>query len=145
MPTFNQVQKYVRDQGGSIISLRDQVSFIDLGKGDSPQITRWSVPGVAQPTDDFWDGYPELEAPPNRVTQRQLRLAMLQDGNDSDTIIAVIDAGITDPVQNAKAKIELEYAIYFDREHPTVLELAAALGYDTDAKIDELFNRASEI
>jgi hypothetical protein len=73
----------------------------------------------------------------NFVTQRQLRLGLLQSGIDPDTITAMLSS-------NKEASIEWNYATTIDREHPLVIQMGLALG-KTSKEIDDLFRLAKEL
>jgi hypothetical protein len=73
----------------------------------------------------------------NFVTQRQLRLGLLQSGIDPDTITAMLSS-------NKESLIEWNYATTIDREHPLVSQLGLALG-KTSKEIDDLFGMAKEL
>jgi hypothetical protein len=73
----------------------------------------------------------------NFVTQRQLRLGLLQSGIDPDTITAMLSS-------NKAASIEWNYATTIDRQHPLVIQMGSALG-KTSKEIDDLFRLAKEL
>jgi hypothetical protein len=73
----------------------------------------------------------------NFVTQRQLRLGLLQSGIDPDTITAMLSS-------NKESLIEWNYATTIDREHPLVIQMGLALG-KTSKEIDDLFRLAKEL
>lgn len=77
------------------------------------------------------------------ITARQLRLWLLSAGIPAAAIDAQI-AAIPDATQRAAAQIEWEYATQYDRTHPLVAQLGAALGL-TDAQIDEAFRNAASL
>lgn len=87
---------------------------------------------------------PEAPAPvPYRVSQRQLRLAMLAAGINPATITAAINA-ISDPAQKAGAAVEWEYAAWFERQHPLIASLSAGLGLSSE-DVDNLFRAAIRV
>ena len=73
----------------------------------------------------------------NLVTQRQLRLGLLQIGIDPDDMTAMLSS-------NKASLIEWNYATTIDREHPLVSQLGLALG-KTSKEIDDLFGMAKEL
>lgn len=73
----------------------------------------------------------------NLVTQRQLRLGLLQSGIDPDTITAMLSS-------NKEASIEWNYATTIDRQHPLVIQMGLALG-KTSKEIDDLFWMAKKL
>ncbi|MCS6809748.1 MAG: hypothetical protein NZ694_00555 [Tepidimonas sp.] len=80
--------------------------------------------------------------PPQSVTMRQARLALLAAGL-MDDVEATIDA-IPDETQRRAAQIEWEYAQEVQRSSPWVQQLAAGLGL-TDEQLDQLFEQASQL
>lgn len=77
---------------------------------------------------------------PEKVTQRQLRLATSRAGIDLSALIA----SLPDGQAKTEAQIELEYASYILRDAPLVSSLAALAGLD-DAALDSLFIAAGNI
>ena len=73
----------------------------------------------------------------NLVTQRQLRLGLLQSGIDPDVITTML-------ASNKASLIEWNYATTIDREHPLVIQMGLALG-KTSKEIDDLFWMAKEL
>jgi hypothetical protein len=144
MPTLGQIRHYVRSQGGSIPLAKGQVTLVVLSGETTPRIAGWEVPNVAKPSDDFWDGYPSLEDVPQRVSPRQFRLALIAAGVDLANVALAIDA-IPDATAKANALVEWEYANSIERDNPTIAQLAPALGFDTEEKVDNLFINASKL
>lgn len=89
----------------------------------------------APPSDD------ERRAAMPTLTARQFRLGMLFAQITPATIDATI-AAIEDPVERATAQIEWEYATQFERLHPLVTSLSAALGL-TPEYVDNLWSAAA--
>ena len=95
-----------------------------------------------------WDGTQWVEggtapAPqvPTVVSMRQARLALLGAG-----LLSTVDAAIAAQAEPLKSQIEIEwvYATEIDRQWPTLLALAPALGIDSD-DLDNLFIAASQL
>jgi hypothetical protein len=109
-------------------------------------LTHWSLP-FAAPSQAQIDALPSSPVffVPKAVTKRQLKLALLAEGVLPSTVIAAINAGITDPVANAEAMILWEDAVTFERDHPMIAQLAPALGFATTEAINELFINASKL
>jgi hypothetical protein len=80
--------------------------------------------------------------PPEAVTARQARLALLGAGL-LDNVDAAL-ATISDPQARRAAEIEWEYALEIRRDSPLVAELAPLLGL-TDEQVDDLFRAAAEL
>lgn len=74
------------------------------------------------------------------LTARQLRLGLVSNGFSLDQVEATI-AAIEDPQARAVAQIEWEYASQFERDHPLLQQVGAALGL-TEAQIDNMWQQA---
>lgn len=74
---------------------------------------------------------------PQRVSPRQLRLALIDAGVLPDQVTATI-AAISDPTMKAKAMTEWEHATFYDRSNLTVSAIGAMVGLSS-AQIDQLF------
>lgn len=77
------------------------------------------------------------------VTPAQLRLALVQSGISLETINNAI-AMIPDQIQRDTATILWEYATQFERNHPFVAQIGAALN-KTDEEIDAIFTIAKTL
>ncbi|MCX8016370.1 MAG: hypothetical protein N2690_00505 [Rhodocyclaceae bacterium] len=84
----------------------------------------------------------ERMPPPNAVTMRQARLALLAAGLLDDVEAAI--AAIPDETQRRAVQIEWEYAQEVRRDSSLVQQLAARLEL-SDAQIDALFEQASRL
>lgn len=80
---------------------------------------------------------------PERVSPRQLRLALIEQGTMPDQITSAIEA-IPDETMKQKALIEWEYATFYERNNPTVSAIGSMIGLDEDG-IDNLFIEADKI
>ncbi len=78
---------------------------------------------------------------PQSVSMRQARLALLGAG-----LLSTVDAAIAAQAEPLKSQIEIEwvYATEIDRQWPTLLALAPALGLDSE-DLDNLFIAASQL
>lgn len=76
-------------------------------------------------------GEPQFYGPPQSVTMRQARLALLQAG-----LLSTINAGISAMPEDVQ--IEWEFATTVERTSPLVATLATALSLD-EAALDQLF------
>lgn len=89
--------------------------------------------------------YQEPETPavsvPTIVTMRQARIAMSRAG-----LLTQVEAALASMTGQAgvEARIEWEYALTFERNHPLVQNLSAALGL-SETTLDNLFLTASTI
>lgn len=85
----------------------------------------------------------ELRAAMPALTARQFRLGLLQGGHAPTAVEAQI-ALIADPDEKAAAEIEWEYATKFERLHPLVISISAALGLSA-TEVDALWTGALEL
>lgn len=112
----------------------------------------WNIPGkiADEPEADEYDRLQwygpgekpergEIEAiiivpklPP--LTARQLRLGLIAAGISLSSVEAAI-AGIEDATDREIARVEWEYALQFDRDHPLIDQVGVALGL-TPEQID---------
>lgn len=77
------------------------------------------------------------------LTSRQLRLGLVTNGISLSSVEAAIDA-IEDPTDREVARIEWEYATTFERSHPLVNQIGAALGL-TPEQIDAMWTEAAAL
>ena len=75
------------------------------------------------------------------LTSRQLRLGLVLNGISLSSVEAAIDA-IEDETDREVARIEWEYATTFERSHPLVNQIGAALGL-TPEQIDAMWTEAA--
>lgn len=80
---------------------------------------------------------PEVFAP---ITKRQLRLTLVRNGISLATVDAAI-ASMPDGIEKQEAQIEWDDASTFNRNHPTLLLIASALGL-TEAQVDDMWRYA---
>lgn len=142
-PTLPKVMQYFVTQGAPV-SEAEGVRFAAIGSGPRRIIT-WPTSLLPQPPEDFdWDSVTPYDPVPQGVTKRQLRLALLDDGHSPSDVEALILAAFPEgSIEQAKALVEWQDALSYERGHPLVLTLAPALGYDTGDKIDEVYRRAA--
>jgi len=128
-----------RTESGTIRVILDGDEF-ESAVPDDPRnrhrqmISEWEAAGNTIPAAD--DVQPI--APP--LTARQLRLGLVTNGFSLDQVEAAI-AAIEDPQQRAVASIEWEYASQFERSHPLIAQVGAALGL-TAEQIDQMWIEA---
>ncbi|KSV84532.1 hypothetical protein N183_11950 [Sinorhizobium sp. Sb3] len=82
----------------------------------------------------------EKRATMQPLTARQLRLGLVNAGISPSTVTATI-GGMADGPDKDKAQIEWEYASTFNRTHPLIATVGAALGL-TDVQIDAMWTAA---
>ena len=75
-----------------------------------------------------------------RISARQARLWLIQNGIDLNNIYVVID-NIEDPIIRESIKTEWEYATYVERSYPWLNALAAQLGF-SEEDMDRAFQEA---
>lgn len=80
------------------------------------------------------------DPPAQPITRRQLRLTLVRNGISLAGVEAAI-AAMPDGLEKEEAQIEWADASTFNREHPTLLLIAAALGL-TDTQIDAIWAEA---
>ncbi|MBB4407105.1 hypothetical protein [Agrobacterium radiobacter] len=80
---------------------------------------------------------PEVLLP---ITKRQLRLTLVRNGIALSTVEAAI-ASMPEGLPKEEAKIEWDDASTFNRNHPTLLLIASALGM-TEAQVDAMWREA---
>ncbi len=85
---------------------------------------------------------PDPPGPPTVVTRAQGKAALIQAGLWDD-VLAYVDA-ITDPTQQALARVALDDTTEWRRDSPFLATAAAALGL-TDQQLDDLFVAAAAI
>lgn len=74
------------------------------------------------------------------LTARQLRLGLVGNGIGLDEVAATIDA-MPDGPDKDRALIEWQFATSFERDHPLIASVAAALGL-TDEQVDMMWRAA---
>ena len=79
---------------------------------------------------------------PESITKRQAKQQLLLDGK-LDQVQEVIDS-ITDETERMMAQLYWYESTEFERSHPTLTEIGAALGL-TEAELDMMFINASKL
>ncbi len=93
--------------------------------------------GNALPQEPAPQPLPEVLRP---VTARQLRLWLLGKGFTPSQITGMLNQ-IENATQREAALIEWEYASSYERNHPLIAQVGAAIGF-TEAQIDQGFREA---
>jgi hypothetical protein len=83
---------------------------------------------------------PEVPEVFHPITKRQLRLTLVRNGISLDVVETAI-AAMPEGLQKQEAQIEWSDASTFNRNHPTLLLIAAALGL-TEAQVDAMWREA---
>lgn len=92
---------------------------------------------------EFVASLPGIQPPPMpTINAAQLRLALLGLGMTGAQVEAAIDAMPGTDMQREAARIQWEYATTYQRTHPLVIALGAALGL-TETQIDNAWMEAS--
>ena len=121
------------------------------GNGAVVAIYGMPQPGITDP-EPLPETAPEVAAilnppaPPPvlpTLTSRQLRLGLVANGISLPSVEAAIDA-IEDPTDREVARIEWEYATTFERSHPLIEQVGAALGL-TPEQIDDMWTEAATL
>lgn len=85
----------------------------------------------------------ELRAGLPTLTARQLRLGLITNGIMPSQVQSAIEA-MPPGADREKALVEWEYASSFDRLHPLIATVGAALGL-TDAQVDAMWTAAASL
>lgn len=85
----------------------------------------------------------EAAAKNGPLTARQLRLGLVNNGFALAQVSAAIDA-LPDGADKEKARIEWEFAAVFERAHPLIAVVAAALGISAE-QIDVMWREAHSL
>lgn len=121
------------------------------GNGAVVAVCGMPQPGITDP-EPLPETAPEVAAilnppaPPPvlpTLTSRQLRLGLVANGISLPSVEAAIDA-IEDPTDREVARIEWEYATTFERSHPLIEQVGAALGL-TPEQIDDMWTEAATL
>lgn len=114
-------------------------AWVDTG---NPKASLYTLIPDSPAPNAQWDGSKWIVPPPyvpQSVSRFQAKAALLNAG-----LLSQIEAIIADPATDAMTKLAWAEAIQFERNSPTVLGLASALGL-TDQQLDELFTAAAQI
>lgn len=95
-----------------------------------------------------WTKVPIVVPVPPSITASQLRRQLRVDGKVAAplecTEVQAIIATLPPPL-NLDVAAQFDYEVNFLRANPLVIQLASALGYDTDAKLDAFFIAAGKL
>jgi len=86
---------------------------------------------------------PVSSVPPASISPTQLRLKLVEDGKPLSVVLQIISQ-LPEPLKT-QAEILWEYSYEYRHSHPLVRQIAAALGYDTDKKLNDFFIAASNL
>lgn len=98
----------------------------------------WAIEEISRPQPEI----PTAPLPFPSITATQLRLALLGLGIAGATVEAAISAMPGTDMQREAARIQWEYSTAFERQHPLVVAIGAALGL-TGTQIDNAWMEAS--
>lgn len=122
----------------------DYVSRPEDGFGLNPLIREWLDEHPEFPREAYVPPPPpteqELREQVSALTARQLRLGLLKAGISPSTVTVTLAAMPAGPDRD-EAQIEWEYATTFNRMHPLIATVGAALDL-TDTQIDTMWNAA---
>ncbi|MBA4204601.1 MAG: hypothetical protein C0457_06400 [Polymorphum sp.] len=102
----------------------------------------WRLEAVPEPEPEA-EPEPETPALFPSLTARQFRLGLLDAGMTPAQVDDVIGQ-ISDETERVRAQIEWEYASQFQRSHPLVATLSAALGL-TPEQVDSMWAAAAQL
>jgi hypothetical protein len=86
------------------------------------------------------------EAPPLpvvRINAAQFRQQLIMDGNNDLVVLAI--ESISDIKKRKLVAARYEFESFFNIDDPDLLMLAGAVGYDSEEKIQEFFDKASQL
>ena len=135
--TENGYWRETRAPGASLLDLPESVQQ-EIAAHWSPEIVdQWSAEQAALAAAS------DVPPPVPDLTPRQLRLMLLQlnmsDADVTDSINLIPDAG-----ERAAAMIEWNWATRYERDHPLVVQLSAALEF-TPEQLDALWAYAADL
>jgi hypothetical protein len=141
--SVNQVKEYLHANGVAWDESSNYFTVTKYGVVPDRYLTSWTHPTIPEPTAEDLAGIdPDTDrSVPQRVTQRQFRLALYADGFTS----ATIELLLADLPNAETALIEWQYASFIERNNSLILLLGPSLGYNTNEAIDDLFRAASAI
>jgi hypothetical protein len=85
----------------------------------------------------------DQQAVPETVTRWQFRRWLVDHGIFPESVEAMIEASIADPLDRARALVDWRDGPIVRRDHPLLGPMAAALGL-TEAAVDAAFREAAE-
>lgn len=114
--------------------------FDTLAGSSIPSVYHDKVTGTVKSLRDRVVTPEEKRERMSSLSARQFRLGLIQSGRSLAQVDTVI-AAIEDPEERAAAEVEWQYATSFNRTHPLVVSLSAALGF-TPEEVDALWEQA---
>jgi hypothetical protein len=127
---------------GSIVAIIDGVEMTvpdNMANRHRQMLAEWEAEG------NTIEPYTPPEPPPldplRPLTSRQLRLGLVRHGISLSSVETAIEA-IEDPTDREVARIEWKYTTTFERSHPLVNQIGAALGL-TPEQIDAMWAEAA--
>ncbi|MDX0615164.1 hypothetical protein GOD03_11785 [Sinorhizobium medicae] len=115
--------------------------------GVNPQIRQWMSENPEAPVHVYEPPSPptpeEIRAAMPKLSARQFRIGLVRGGFTLAQVTSVIEA-MPEGATKEEAKIEWEYATTFDRMHPLIASVGAALGL-SDEQIDAMWTGASAL
>ncbi|RVO54935.1 hypothetical protein [Sinorhizobium meliloti] len=115
--------------------------------GLSPKIRQWLIDNPNFPIDAYVPPpeptIEEIRANMPSLTARQLRLGLVGNGYSMSQVSAVIDA-MPEGADKETARIEWEYATTFERTHPLIGTVGAALAIGEE-QIDTMWTEAASL
>ena len=123
---------------GAIAAVIDGEQWVvpdDMGNRHRQMIAEWEAQG------NTIEPHVPPPEPLRPLTARQLRLALVTKGISLSSVKAAIDA-IEDETDREVARIEWEHATTFERSHPLIEQVGAALGL-TPGQIDDMWAEAA--
>jgi hypothetical protein len=109
------------------------------------------LPDSFAPADYTWDGAAPVAKPqavpvPKKVYRRQAIQALINEGRLAlvQPVIDALDDGTPEgAISKATAQNDWDNSLEFLRDWPMLIQIAGAIGYDTPAKLDALFVKAT--
>jgi hypothetical protein len=124
----------------------DYCSYPSDTFGLNPTIRKWLTDNPNFPIEPYVHVEPaieEIRAQMPTLTARQLRLGLVNNGYSMSQVSAVIDA-MPEGADKETARIEWEYASAFERTHPLIGRVGAALAI-SEEQIDTMWTAAASL
>jgi len=127
------------EYGGFCVTIdgREMIVPDDMANRERQMLAAWVAEGN---TIAPYEPPPEPLRP---LTARQLRLGLVLNGISLSSVETAIEA-IEDPTDREVARIEWKYTTTFERSHPLVNQIGAALGL-TPEQIDAMWTEAATL
>jgi hypothetical protein len=126
---------YANPEHTAAVAFTEDSAAVALSAADTPD--EWAVL-LAWGEPDAFVAAPVIAS---ALTARQLRLGLVMNGFSLDQVATAIEA-IEDAHVRAMAKVEWEYASQFERDHPLIAQVGAALGLATE-QVDVMWPEAA--